>query len=112
MRCQKKELEKFISETAKPAVAVAMSLRKILGLGVERIQQTRQPLIDRLQTELPSLGYEPLTLPGTTSPVVAFAYRGAAERLQPLLEAAGINIQLDPNRIRISRATSNGCSKS
>jgi selenocysteine lyase/cysteine desulfurase len=85
-----------------PAVAVAASLEKILGVGVDRIQQHRQPLIDRLQNVLPSHGYAPLTRAGTTSPVVAFAYRDAAEKLQPRVDAAGINIQLYPNRVRIS----------
>ncbi|GIL41661.1 aminotransferase class V-fold PLP-dependent enzyme [Roseiterribacter gracilis] len=90
-----------------PAVAVAASLEKILELGVDRIQQHRQPLIDRLQAELPKLGYEPLTLPGTTSPVVAFALRDAAARLQQRLDAASINIQTYPNRIRISPSVFN-----
>jgi selenocysteine lyase/cysteine desulfurase len=90
-----------------PAMAVAASLRRILDLGVDTIQRHRQPMIDRLQAVLPALGYAPLTPAGCTSPIVAFAAPAAEERLTAPLSAANVNIQLYPNRIRISPSVFN-----
>jgi selenocysteine lyase/cysteine desulfurase len=81
-------------------------LRYSLGLldriGVANIQQHRQPLIDRLQEELPKMGFEAMTPKGTTSPIVSFAYRDAVKQLKPKIDKAGVNIQLYEHRIRVS----------
>jgi selenocysteine lyase/cysteine desulfurase len=82
--------------------ALCVSLRQLLDLTVERIQAHRLPLMQRLQTELPKLGFTPMTPAESTSPIVSFAYRDALQKLGPRLKAANINIQLYENRLRIS----------
>ena len=82
--------------------ALRYSLDLLLELGVDKIQQYRQPLIDRLQSALPELGYAQMTPSESKSPIVSFAFKDAARVLKPRLDAAGINIQLYENRLRIS----------
>jgi selenocysteine lyase/cysteine desulfurase len=43
-----------------------------------------------------------MTPENSTSPIVSFAFKDAAAKLQPKLDAAGINIQVYQNRFRIS----------
>jgi selenocysteine lyase/cysteine desulfurase len=78
------------------------SLNLLLKIGVENIQHYRQPMLDRLQNELPALGYAPMTPKESSSPIVSFAFKDAATVLKPRLDAAQINIQLYENRLRIS----------
>ncbi len=51
------------------------SLPLIRQLGVENIQAHRQPLVARIQKELPRFGFEPLTPPESKSSIVAFAMK-------------------------------------
>jgi len=83
------------------------SLDYVSGLGVENIARHRQPLIARLQEEMPKLGFMPLTPKETQGPIVSFAYKNAAARLDPLLKAARITISTYDNRIRISPSVYN-----
>ncbi|HXR94479.1 MAG TPA: aminotransferase class V-fold PLP-dependent enzyme [Rhizomicrobium sp.] len=83
------------------------SLDYVQRLGVENIARHRQPLIARLQDEMPKLGFLPLTPKETTGPVVAFTYKDAAKRLDPLLKAERITISTYDNRIRISPSVYN-----
>jgi len=78
------------------------SIRMLTELGVDRIQAWRQPLLQRLQQEMPRLGFAPMTRADSTAPIVSFAYQDAARKLRPRLDAAGINIQLYQHRVRIS----------
>lgn len=90
------------------AVAVLRnSLKYILDTDVEQIQKYRQPLIDRLQTELPKRGYLPMTAVNSTSPIVSFAFKDAAKILKPRLDAANINISVYENMFRISPSVYN-----
>ncbi|MDE0830254.1 MAG: aminotransferase class V-fold PLP-dependent enzyme [Vicinamibacterales bacterium] len=69
--------------------------------GVERIAAHAQRLVDRLQAELPPLGYVPLTPAGNRSPIVAFrpiVLDDAAGRLR----AANIAVTIAPPNIRVS----------
>jgi selenocysteine lyase/cysteine desulfurase len=77
-------------------------MRMLTELGVERIQAWRQPLLQRLQQEMPRLGFAPMTREGSTAPIVSFAYQDAARKLRPRLDAAGVNVQLYQHRVRIS----------
>ena len=43
----------------------------------------------------------------STSPIVSFAYKDAADKLKPKLDKAAINISLYQNRIRISPSVYN-----
>jgi selenocysteine lyase/cysteine desulfurase len=83
------------------------SIGYIRSLGVENIQRYRQPLVDRLQLELPRLGFLPLTPQPTTGPTVAFAYRGAAAKFSAILDKAAIKITVSENTLRISPSVYN-----
>jgi selenocysteine lyase/cysteine desulfurase len=82
--------------------ALRYSLEYLHRTGVDAIQQYRQPLINKLQRELPDRGYLPLTPLDSTSPIVCYAYKDAAKILKPKLEAADITISVYENMIRIS----------
>jgi selenocysteine lyase/cysteine desulfurase len=88
------------------AMAIA-SLDYVQGLGPANIAHHRQPLIARLQKEMPKLGFMPLTPKDATGPIVAFSYKDAATRLDPLLKAERIKISTYDNRIRISPSVYN-----
>jgi selenocysteine lyase/cysteine desulfurase len=88
------------------AMAIA-SLDYVEKLGPANIARHRQPLIARLQDEMPKLGFMPLTPKDTTGPIVAFSYKDAATRLEPLLKAERIKISTYDNRIRISPSVYN-----
>jgi selenocysteine lyase/cysteine desulfurase len=82
------------------------SLDYIQRIGVRNIQSHRQPLLSRLQKEMPRLGFEPMTPLDSTSPIVAFAKKdtgGASERLRQ----ARIDIAVYPHRVRISPSVYN-----
>ncbi len=82
------------------------SLDYILGVGVDKIQAHRQPLLARLQKEMPRLGFEPMTPADTASPIVAFAKKdvsGLAQRLK----RANVDIAVYDHRVRISPSVYN-----
>lgn len=88
------------------AHVLAQSLPYIRRLGVENIHAHRQPLLKRLQQEMPRLGFEPLTPPGSTSALVTFAvkdYKSVQQRLQK----AGVNARVSQRYIRISPSVFN-----
>jgi selenocysteine lyase/cysteine desulfurase len=82
--------------------ALRYSLGFLNQLGVSNIQKYRQPMLDRLQKELPSHKYIPLTPAESTSPIVCYAFKDAMKILKPKLDAADINISVYDNLIRIS----------
>jgi selenocysteine lyase/cysteine desulfurase len=90
--------------------ALIYSLNYLNNTGVDKIQTYRQPLIDKLQQKLTSLGYQPMTAPESTSPIVSFALEGAEKKLHKKLAGAGIDIQLYENRFRISPSVYNSMS--
>jgi selenocysteine lyase/cysteine desulfurase len=54
------------------------ALKYIHRCGVDRIRAHARPLTDRLQKELPALGYPSITPAGNESPIVTFQLRDAA----------------------------------
>lgn len=83
------------------AAALSVSLPYIQQLGVAEIERYRQPMLKRLQEEMPRLGFTPATPPDSTSPIVTFASkdtRAAARKL----EAAKVNVRVAPYWIRIA----------
>lgn len=60
-----------------------------------------------MQKELPALGYEPLTPPDTTAPIVSFAVKDTT-RIAQRLRAAHVDVAVYPNRLRISPSIYNG----
>jgi selenocysteine lyase/cysteine desulfurase len=95
-----------IFEVSTPAwgalATVAGSLAYIEQIGVATLVRHRQPLLDRLQSRLPALGFESLTPAGSQSPLVAFAYRNAEKRFASRLKSAKIKISIYEHRIRVS----------
>ena len=61
------------------AVCASTSLQYIERLGLANIRAHARQLTDRLQKELPSLGYPSVTPKGNETPIVAFELRGFAE---------------------------------
>lgn len=78
------------------------SLSLIDRIGVKAIQEHRRPMIERLQEEMPKLGFVPMTPKSSVTSIVSFAYEGADKLLKPKLDKAGVNIQCYPHRVRIS----------
>jgi selenocysteine lyase/cysteine desulfurase len=86
---------------------VDASIPYLQGIGVDAIQRYRQPMIDRLQTELPAKGFEPMTPLPSTGPIVCFAYRGADARLGPAFDKSKVKVSLYENYIRVSLSVFN-----
>lgn len=85
------------------AVCAFESLRYISKLGLANIRAHARQLTDRLQRELPALGYAPLTPRGNESPIVAFRLKDAqqtAERLKK--ERIAVTIADKEQRLRIA----------
>ena len=107
------ELEKNATghfEVGTPAIGtahvLAQSLPYIRKLGVENIYAHRQPMLKRLQEEMPRLGYAPLTPPESTSALVSFAVKDYAPVLQRL-QKAKVNARVSRRYIRISPSVFN-----
>jgi selenocysteine lyase/cysteine desulfurase len=82
------------------------SLDYIQQLGVENIQAYRQPLLRKLQKEMPRIGFEPMTPPESTSPIITFAKKDTKE-VSLQLRRANIDIAVYPHRVRISPSVYN-----
>jgi len=83
------------------AAALRVSLPYIQGLGVDAIQAWRQPMLKKLQTEMPRLGFTPQTPLDSTSPIVTFAHKDA-DTINKKLEAARVNVRVAPYYMRIA----------
>ncbi len=82
------------------------SLDYIRRIGVGAIQRYRQPLLDKARRELERKGYACMTPEGSTSPLLAFAYKDAG-KLETRLDAAKVKITLSRNRFRLSPSVFN-----
>lgn len=89
------------------AVQLDHSLTWINRLGVDAIQQARQPLADAVQSELRRRGYEPLTPLDSRTALVAFALKDARPKLSERLTAAKVRITVSQHRFRVSLAVFN-----
>jgi selenocysteine lyase/cysteine desulfurase len=88
------------------ADAVGASLQYIQKLGVENIQAHRQPLLRKLEKEMPRLGFTPATPPGSTSPLITFATKDGAVVARKL-QAARVNARVSQYWIRLSPSVYN-----
>lgn len=78
------------------------ALGYIHALGVERIAAHAQPLMERLQRELPAAGYPSITPKGTRSPIATFQVKDA-KATKAKLEAANIVVTAGANmRVSVS----------
>ena len=83
------------------------SLSYLLEVGVGRIQAHRQPLIDRLQDALPTLGYASITPRESGTAVVSFRHKSEAGETHSRLKAAEITATVAPHHLRISPSVFN-----
>lgn len=97
-----------VSTPAWGTLAVASAaLDHIQARGVEAIAAHRQPLIERLQADLPRHGFLPLTPRNSRGPIVTFAAQDARRRYAEPLRARNIRVSLYEHRIRISPSVYN-----
>ena len=83
------------------AAALAVSLPYVQRLGVAEIQRYRQPMLQRLQQEMPRLGFTAATPTDSTSPIVTFTCKDTHEAARKL-DAARVNVRVAPYWIRIA----------
>lgn len=85
------------------AAAVSAGIDYVTDLGIDKIRAHAKPLTDRLQKELPALGYPSLTPATTDTPIVAFALKDPAATATALRshKIAGTVIA-NENRLRLS----------
>jgi selenocysteine lyase/cysteine desulfurase len=89
-----------------PMAALGSSLPYLQRLGVAAIEAHRQPLLERLRKEMPRLGFEIATPPGTKSALITFVVKDSAD-VRRRLEKASINARLGPHFIRLSPSVYN-----
>jgi selenocysteine lyase/cysteine desulfurase len=89
-----------------PMAALSVSLPYIRRLGVEGIEAYRQPMLERLRREMPRLGFEPITPPGTKSALITFIVKDRLPALERL-QKANINVRLGEHFIRVSPSVYN-----
>ena len=86
--------------------ALSASLPYIRTLGVDNIEAHRQPMLRKLQKEMPALGFEPLTPVESRSALVSFAIKDTAP-VQERLKRAGIDVRVGRHFIRLSPSVFN-----
>jgi selenocysteine lyase/cysteine desulfurase len=85
------------------AACVSEGINYVNQLGLARIRAHARQLTDRLQTELPRLGYKPLTPRATETPIVAFELKDAAGTGKALRDGkVNATIIGNENRLRLS----------
>ncbi len=86
--------------------ALGTSIPYLMRLGVEHIQQWRQPMLAKLQAEMPRLGYLPQTPAGSSSPIVTFAHKDP-EGITKKLAKAGVTVRVADYWMRIAPSVFN-----
>ena len=86
--------------------ALTASLPLIRQLGVENIAAHVRSLSERLQAELPKMGYIPLTPANSTGNIVSFSMRDPAS-VSKALQERQIEVTFDQHRMRISPSVFN-----
>lgn len=82
--------------------ALSQSLPYLNRIGIEKIQAHRQPLLKRLQEELPRLGFTSLTPPETKSALISFFRKDLKQQYGDRLQQAKVSVTLADHRIRIA----------
>jgi selenocysteine lyase/cysteine desulfurase len=85
------------------AAAVSAGIDYVAALGIDKIRAHARQLTDRLQSELPPLGYKSLTPRDTPTPIVAFELKDTAATAKAL-QAGKIaaTVVANENRLRLS----------
>jgi selenocysteine lyase/cysteine desulfurase len=89
------------------AICAQESLRYIHRLGVHNIRNHVRTLTDRLQAELPHLGYASITPQGNESPIVAFMAQDPQSTMTKLRNAGVHAAMRGGNKMRISPSVFN-----
>ena len=87
------------------AAAVSEGIDYVTGLGLEKIRAHATQLTDRLQRELPPLGYTPLTPAGNATPILAFGLKDAAATSKAL-QAGKVTATVVANESRLRLSVS------
>jgi selenocysteine lyase/cysteine desulfurase len=87
------------------AQCVSAGIDYVNGLTLDRIRAHARQLTDRLQAELPPLGYLPLTPRGTETPIVAFQLKDAAA-VDKALKAGKVTATIVGNESRLRLSVS------
>jgi selenocysteine lyase/cysteine desulfurase len=87
------------------AAAVSEGIDYVHALGLDKIRAHARALTDRLQQELPRLGYKPLTPEGTETPILAFALPDAAAT-NKALQAGKVTATVVGNESRLRLSVS------
>jgi selenocysteine lyase/cysteine desulfurase len=85
------------------AACVSEGINYVQQLGITRIRAHARQLTDRLQKELPPLGYKALTPAGTETPIVAFELKDAAATTKALQAGkVAATVIANENRLRLA----------
>lgn len=82
------------------------SLDYLARVGMANIGAHRRPLLERLQAEMPRLGFAPMTPEESRASLVTFAHKDA-RALAAKLDRAKVKILVAANRVRISPSVFN-----
>ncbi len=85
---------------------LSVSLQNILKLGVENIRAHVKPLTDRVQKELPALGYESMTPPDSPTPIVTFVAKNPETTIAKL-KKGNVTAKVTGHQLRISPSVFN-----
>ncbi|MDG1709269.1 MAG: hypothetical protein P8H03_10940, partial [Emcibacteraceae bacterium] len=97
--------EGYFSIWSEPRIVVAQleySLGYILETGVDIITNYRAEMLERLQDEIPKLGFKPLTPKRSITPLLAFECENAPERLKSIFEEHEIYASIYKGHFRIA----------
>ena len=85
------------------AACVSSGIDYVQALGLDKIRAHARQLTDRLQKELPPLGYKPLTPRGNETPILAFELKDAAATAKALQTGkVTATVIGNENRLRLS----------
>ncbi len=85
------------------AACVSEGIDYVNALGLDKIQKHARQLTERLQQELPPLGYKPLTPRETATPILAFELKDPAATAKALQAAkVAATVIGNENRLRLS----------
>jgi selenocysteine lyase/cysteine desulfurase len=85
------------------AACVSAGIDYVQAIGIDRIRSHARELTNRLQKELPPLGYPPLTPQGTETPILAFGLKDAPSTSKALQAAKVVGTVVgNENRLRLS----------
>jgi selenocysteine lyase/cysteine desulfurase len=85
------------------AACVSEGINYVQKLGLDKIRTHARQLTDRLQNELPPLGYKPLTPRDTQTPILAFELKSADATAKALRAGKVVGTVIgNENRLRLS----------